>query len=227
MQVDGRNYKYRHELSGWIPNASNITTYVYLSNQESLTVEQVWRATNFSNHIEDYFFIEDAILVDYSNGVKGDTIIFARILPEALDTAITNAILKKHEATVPDGYLVTESHIVVGWAPMYLDGPSLSEYDDITVHVYYLHQLFDISTNYPVGYTGTYQEAAIAFEKDEEGNYIEKGFYRPQYSAEYIEELAPFLVNGNAEIAKYQKEYEEQLLNECLATATTYIEEHS
>ena len=73
-QTDGRNYKYRLVLTGRVPNAAQDTTYVYLSNRKDLTMEQVWRAAGFSNHIEDYFLIEDAVLVECVGVVSGGII---------------------------------------------------------------------------------------------------------------------------------------------------------
>ena len=221
-QTGGRNYMYRHVLTGRMPNAAQDTTFVYLSNLEHITFEQAYKAAGFSSNCADWFLVEDAVLVEWTDVTPGGSMIVPLSIEPALDTAITNAILRKHQDSVPDGYLVTESYILVSLESIQL-GESY-EINGIFAHVYYLHQLFDVSSNYPVEYTGIFQEAAIIFEKDEEGNYTEEGFYRPVYAAEYVEELAPYLVSGNEAIAKNQQQYAAELLKNCWDSATAYIE---
>lgn len=231
-QVGGLNYKYRLVLTGRMPNAARDTTFVYLSNLEHITFEQAWKAAGFGNSTEDYFSIEDAVLVEWLDVTPGGSIEMTLTFPipavdPTLDTAITNAILKKHEDTVPNGYLVTESHIVVWQDPLVLDGTDgLRDYDEITVHVYYLHQLFDVSGSDPVEHRGIYQEAVIVFEVDKNGNYIVKDYFRPQYSYEYNPELdkyTKYISFGNLDIIKNQKEYAEKLRNSCWVSATEFI----
>ena len=62
---DGHTYKYRLEINGRMPNAAVDTTFVYLSNIETITFEQAYKAAGYSSNSEDYFSIEDAILVDW------------------------------------------------------------------------------------------------------------------------------------------------------------------
>ena len=64
-QVNGLTYKYKLEISGRMPNAKNDVTFVYLSNLESISFEQAWKAAGFSSNTADYFAVEDAILVDW------------------------------------------------------------------------------------------------------------------------------------------------------------------
>lgn len=45
-------------------NASMDSTFVYLSNLEEISFEQAWKAAGFSSSMDDYFSIEDAVLVD-------------------------------------------------------------------------------------------------------------------------------------------------------------------
>ncbi len=226
-QVGGRNYKYRLVLTGRMPNATQDTTFVYLSNLEHITFEQAYRAAGLSSNCADWFFVEDAILVEWTDVTSGGTAVmlpYPTVNP-ALDAAITKAILQKHADTVPDGYLVTESHIVVSQGPMVLDGTNeVDDYNEITAHVYYLHQLFDVSASYPIEHTGIFQEALIGFDIDENGNYTEQYYFRPQYAAEYIGDMSKFLAPGNEDIAKHQQQYAAQLLNSCWASANAYIE---
>ena len=64
-QVNGLKYKYRLEISGRMPNAAVDSTFVYLSNLESISFEQAWKAAGLSSNTADYFAVEDAILVDW------------------------------------------------------------------------------------------------------------------------------------------------------------------
>ena len=70
-QTGGRNYKYRHVLTGRIPNAAQDTTFVYLSNLEHITFEQAYKAAGFSDNCADWFLVEDAILVEWSDVAPG------------------------------------------------------------------------------------------------------------------------------------------------------------
>ena len=60
------NYTYKNclEISGRIPNAAVDTTFVYLSNLKEITFEQAWNASGLSSNMNDYFSLEDAVLVD-------------------------------------------------------------------------------------------------------------------------------------------------------------------
>ena len=48
-----------------MPNAAVDSTFVYLSNLESISFEQAWKAAGLSSNTADYFAVEDAILVDW------------------------------------------------------------------------------------------------------------------------------------------------------------------
>ena len=61
---NGNTYKYRLEIWGRMPNASSDTTFVYLSNLETITFEKAWKAAGYSNNSADYFAVEDAVLVE-------------------------------------------------------------------------------------------------------------------------------------------------------------------
>ena len=221
-QTGGQNYLYRLVLTGRMPNASQDTTFVYLSNLEHITFEQAWKAAGFGNNIEDYFSIEDAVLVEWTDAISTSWIDAAVSVDPALDSAITAAILKQHEDIVTDGYLVTESYIPVSLEAVQL-GES-NELNGIYAHIYYLYQLFDVRGNEPVEYSRIFQEALLSFEIDESGNYIQKGFFRPQYAAEYRADLSKHLVSGNQKIAKYQQQFAAHLLKNCWESATAYIE---
>jgi len=63
-KMDEYTYKYRLEISGRMNNAAKDSTFVYLSNVESITFDEAWKAAGFSSNTEDYFAIEEAVLVE-------------------------------------------------------------------------------------------------------------------------------------------------------------------
>ena len=62
---EGHVYRYRLEIEGTMPDAAVRSTFVYLSNTESIPFERAWRAAGLSSQNEDYFAVEDAVLVDW------------------------------------------------------------------------------------------------------------------------------------------------------------------
>ena len=62
--VNGQSYERRLEISGRMPKAAVDTTFVYLSNIESITFEQAWKAAGFSSNTADYFSADEAVLVE-------------------------------------------------------------------------------------------------------------------------------------------------------------------
>ncbi|MBQ7864386.1 MAG: hypothetical protein IJ353_07985 [Lachnospiraceae bacterium] len=48
-------YKYRLEKTGRVHNAASDTTFVFLSNIENITFEQMWKAAGLSSNLNDYF----------------------------------------------------------------------------------------------------------------------------------------------------------------------------
>ena len=63
-QFDGYTYMYRLEISGRQPSAVKDTTYVYLSNIENISFQKAMMASGISSNTEDYFAIEEAVLVE-------------------------------------------------------------------------------------------------------------------------------------------------------------------
>ena len=63
-QSEGHSYKYRLEISGRLSNAVKDSTYIYLSNIEDITFEQAWKASGLSSNMDDYFDIDEAVLVE-------------------------------------------------------------------------------------------------------------------------------------------------------------------
>ena len=150
-KADGRIYQYRHELVGTLPNATQESTFVYLSNLETISFEQAWRASGFSNNSEDYFTPEEAVLVDFvwwpglededAPGILDENDEYALIDPQVtqLDAMIADTILKLPWDTESDAIMNTEGHIilaqemvsgtsVVGQANYYLEERLLVHY---------------------------------------------------------------------------------------------------
>lgn len=67
-QCEGHTYKYRLEISGRMEDAAVDSTFVYLSNLETITFDQAWKAAGLSSNTEDYFAVEDAVLVEWLTG---------------------------------------------------------------------------------------------------------------------------------------------------------------
>ena len=57
-------YTYRLEISGRMPNAAKDSTFVYLSNIESISFERAYMAAGVSSNSADYFSPEEAVLVE-------------------------------------------------------------------------------------------------------------------------------------------------------------------
>ena len=69
-ECDGHTYKYRLEIKGTMPDAAVSSTFVYLSNLETITFEQAWNAAGLSSNSEAYFSVEDAVLVEWTTEPK-------------------------------------------------------------------------------------------------------------------------------------------------------------
>ena len=67
-ECDGHTYKYRLENTGRMHAAVADSTFVYLSNTEDISFDQAWKAAGLSSNANDYFSVEDAILVDIKLG---------------------------------------------------------------------------------------------------------------------------------------------------------------
>ena len=56
-------YKYRFVISGRLPGALCNTTYEILSNIEDISFERAWLAAGLSSNMDDYFSIDEAVIV--------------------------------------------------------------------------------------------------------------------------------------------------------------------
>lgn len=64
-QYKGFKYKYCLEISGIMPNTNKAVTYIYLSNLENITFHQALMASGLSSNLNDYFQLNEAVLVDW------------------------------------------------------------------------------------------------------------------------------------------------------------------
>ena len=61
---DNLPYEYRLEIKGRLNSAACDSVYVYLSNKPEITFEEAWKASGLSSNTDDYFPIEEAVLVE-------------------------------------------------------------------------------------------------------------------------------------------------------------------
>ena len=64
-ECEGRTYKYRFEITGRMNSAKKDSTFVYLTNLETISFSQAWKAAGFGDSTEDYFAPEDAVLIEW------------------------------------------------------------------------------------------------------------------------------------------------------------------
>ena len=62
---DGRNYKYRLEITGRMNNAAKDSTFIYLSNIEDIPFDRAVMASGLSSNMADYFSPEEAVFVGW------------------------------------------------------------------------------------------------------------------------------------------------------------------
>ena len=171
------------------------------------------------NDVDQKIDIRDGGVTEFISRYSNGTVI------SGLDAAIFDAVLQKHADTVPDGYLATESHIIVD-KEIVSGTPAVGQTNHVReeiAYVYYLHLLFDVNDNHPIENEGIFQEAILTFDVDENGNYTLKRFLRPQYSAEYDEDLFKKFLSAKEDVANNEEVYAERLLDKCWASATAYI----
>lgn len=62
---EGRNYKYRLEITGRMNNAAKDSTFIYLSNIEEISFDRAAMASGLSSNMADYFSPEEAVFVGW------------------------------------------------------------------------------------------------------------------------------------------------------------------
>jgi hypothetical protein len=222
-QADGRNYKYRHEISGQVKNAidPSAATFVFLSNWEHIGFNQAWDAL-YSNNCADWFLVEDAVLVEYRTDNMPAT-----VKPQnQLDALISSVILNYGKSDKPDGLINTESHIILGHEVASVT-PALGETMQLreeAVFVYFLNARFRVVDGKPEEYSSNFSQAIITFTVDGQGGYVLKDFLEPQYATDHDGDLMRLFVSASENAAENAEDYEQQLRQQCLKTATEYLE---
>lgn len=62
-RTDEHTYQYRLVITGRLNNAVRDVAYTILSNTEDISFEQAWKASGLSSDLDDYFKVEDAVIV--------------------------------------------------------------------------------------------------------------------------------------------------------------------
>lgn len=62
-RTDSHSYRYRLEIIGRMGGAAYDTTFVFLSNRETISFERAWKASGLSSNSNDYFKEADAKFV--------------------------------------------------------------------------------------------------------------------------------------------------------------------
>ena len=64
-ECDGHVYKYKLVITGAMPNTETSSTFTYLSNIENISFDRAYKAAGVSSNANDYFPVEDAVLVNW------------------------------------------------------------------------------------------------------------------------------------------------------------------
>lgn len=231
-KADGRIYQYRLVVSGRMHNAVSDSTFVYLSNRKTITFEQAWKAAGYSSNTDDYFSLDEAILVDRIQGVAGsgnaenEDVNLTPDPQNSLDHAIAQAITQRHKSEDPDGLISTASHITLARETV-TGTPSVGQTDPVRgeiVYVYYLYMRFSVHENRLEEHEGIYGGAILVFTVDQNEGYVLNRFLDPKSSADYDEALMKRFLEVSETISENHEEYSVQLLDNCWRTATNYLE---
>ena len=230
-QVDGRIYKYRLEISGQVPNAAcpGPTTFVYLSNVEYISFTQAWDAL-FSSNCADWFFVEEAVLVDWPTGNIAYAGQNSNELIEKpdnrLDMLISSVVENYGKSGKPDGLINTESHLILGHEV--ISGTPVAGQTDHqqveAVFVCYLNMKFRVADGEPEEVSSRFDQAILTFTVAENGAYTLSSYLEPQYAADYNADLMNLFASAAENAAENAEEYKQQLRDQCLKTATDYLE---
>ena len=232
-RVNGRNYKYRLPVTGRMHNAAVESTFVYLSNLETIPFERAWRAAGFSSNTADYFSPEEAVLVEWTHeeiaaGVFDEENKIATKPNSKLDAAISEAILN-HNWQESEGMLRTESHMIL--ANEVVSGtPKVGEtnhFQEVTVFLYYLRLQFEADEPFPEKPDGTYGYGILTFEISENGTYTLKEFRDPKLSADYDAELMKRFSKAAEDAAKNEQANKQQLFTRCQIIGREYLNDWS
>lgn len=207
-RADGRDYRYRLEITGRMHDAAVDSTFVYLSNLESISFERAWRAAGFSSDSRDYFTLEEAILVEarfdgYSDALSDETTII--VSDYALEIAITNAILDRNAAgrfpEDPTDFIPAEVHHVLGIACK-SGTPKVGQINhmiEFTVYVQYVYHRYNVVNGELNSVAAIATPAAITLRGDPANGYKLQEFVEPNDGDMYestVRDLFPEDVAG-------------------------------
>ncbi len=137
-QYDGHTYKYRLEISGRQPSAVKDTTYVYLSNIEDISFHKAMMASGLSSNMNDYFDIEEAVLVEIKT--EGQSYFIAKVV-ELYEKSMLLEVTDKGNCGVNIGNQITVSTekiagVLANDASMVTDNYLRIEFDGLILESY-------------------------------------------------------------------------------------------
>lgn len=240
-KADGRIYQYRHELVGKMPNSTMDSTFVYLSNLETISFEQAWQKSGFINDMQDCFTPEEAVLVDWiwwpgsfedenpDTDIGDENDEYSLVDPPVtpLDCMISDTILKLYLYAENDALIDTESHIIL--AQETINGnPVIGETEyqrEETVFVIYVKQHFRVVNGYYEECAKTSGKALITFGVNEYGMYDLKDFQEIQSFADLGKELGQKFISATEVLSEKEAEYYQILGIKCWGTVGSYLEQ--
>ncbi len=235
-RAEGRNYKYRLEITGRMHNAAKDSTFVYLSNIESITFERAWKAAGFSSNSADYFAPEEAILVEVStnDGANG-SVLNDRVAVydvDKIDSAISAAILDHNAGErfleVPSSLIHTESHQILGIQTMSATpvAGQTNYMEEAIVVVQYAYHRYTYSGGELERIAGNGSPAVITFSIAPGSRYTLKEFWEPNGGSGYAEEIRSKVTFDIAQMlldSQNESIHTAELESQCLKKAEEYI----
>ena len=235
-RTDGRNYRYRLEITGRLHNAAADSTFVYLSNLETISFEQAWKASGLSSNTEDYFKPEEAVLVELDTDNSAYGVIFndrmTLFAVNSIDQAISAAILMENNEDrfpeTPTGLIPVEAHSLIGLesksgTPLADQQNTMEETTAIVQYVYHRYAYTD-GTLEDIAGTGTM--AAITFTGNSETGYKLKEFWEPDPGSTYADQIRERFPEDMAQQIldpKHPQWSSEDLEARCLKKAEAYV----
>ncbi len=238
-QAKGRTYQYRLVITGRMHNAASDSTFVYLSNIEKITFDQAWRAAGFSSNTEDYFSLDEAILVEWlqgditeiggadhpATGALTDST-GTIVAVENIDNAISKTILQKNAGDrFPDAakdFIPVEAHYMLGITSA-SGTPAATQTNYMeghTVYVQYVYNRYGHSGGALEKLAGIATPAMITFTGNSEEGYTLKEFWEPTGGSTYAAQIREkFPVDIADLILNSQKVDMDELEYKCLEKA--------
>lgn len=215
-------------------NAAVDSTFVYLSNIENITFEQAWLAAGLSSNSKDYFAVEDAVLVDWTQGANGlangsisggNTYIIATdTLENAIKVAILNQNADDRFSEKPTGLISSEAHQILGLASK-SGTPRVGQTNhvtEITVYVQYVYHRYGHVDGELNSVAAIATPAVLTFRNNPADGYTLLEFQQPNggdvYGNEvrslFPQDIADMLLDPNNDVIDMEK-----LESDCLEKA--------